>query len=30
MGYELAKDHPDSWKDLLIPTIPPEMKILRL
>ena len=22
MGYELAKDHPESWQDLLLPTIP--------
>lgn len=24
MGYELAKDHPESWRDLLLPTIPSE------
>jgi len=26
MGYELAKDHPDSWKDLLLPTIPSKVE----
>ena len=26
MGYELAKDHPDSWKDLLLPAIPSELE----
>lgn len=26
MGYELAKDHPDSWQELLIPTIPDASK----
>jgi DNA polymerase III delta prime subunit len=26
MGYELAKDHPDNWQELLLPTIPKKIE----